>query len=316
VHWTDYLAMQNGQDLLSDAPLVGVVVAQGDIVPGEQAQGMVGATTTAHLLRQAREDEQIHAVVLRVDSPGGDAYASEVIRREVEGLQQAGKPVVVSMGDVAASGGYWISMDASEIWAQPTTITGSIGIYGLFVTIPQTLEKLGIHVDGVGTTPIAGAFDIRRPLDPRVESVWASVTEKGYRNFIGKVAAARGKTPEQIDAIAQGRVWSGAQAKQRGLVDKLGGLEDAITSAAARADIAGNYRTRYVERELSGWERIALSFSNSASARAMTKWSGIDALLPNLPAVAELRSAVDLLNTLAGNRFGVVAHCFCGLSQH
>ena len=267
-------------------------------------------------MRQAREDEQIHAVVLRVDSPGGDAYASEVIRREVEGLQQAGKPVVVSMGDVAASGGYWISMDASEIWAQPTTITGSIGIYGLFVTIPQTLEKLGIHVDGVGTTPIAGAFDIRRPLDPRVESVWASVTEKGYRNFIGKVAAARGKTPEQIDAIAQGRVWSGAQAKQRGLVDKLGGLEDAITSAAARADIAGNYRTRYVERELSGWERIALSFSNSASARAMTKWSGIDALLPNLPAVAELRSAVDLLNTLAGNRFGVVAHCFCGLSQH
>ncbi|TAH40058.1 MAG: signal peptide peptidase SppA [Gammaproteobacteria bacterium] len=315
VHWTDYLAMQNGQDLLSDAPLVGVVVAQGDIVPGEQAQGMVGAKTTAHLLHEARDNEQIHAVVLRVDSPGGDAYASEVIRREVEGLQQAGKPVVVSMGDVAASGGYWISMDASEIWAQPTTITGSIGIYGLFVTIPQTLEKLGIHVDGVGTTPIAGAFDIRRPLDPRVESVWASVTEKGYRNFIGKVATARGKTPEEIDAIAQGRVWSGAQAKQRGLVDKLGGLEDAIASAAARADIAGNYRTRYVERELSGWERIALSFSNSASVRTMTKWSGIDALLPNLPAVTELRSAVDLLNNLAGNRFGVVAHCFCGMGQ-
>lgn len=314
VHWTDYLGMQGAQSLLSDAPLVGVVVAQGDIVPGEQAQGMVGATTTAQLLHHAREDDQIRAVVLRVDSPGGDAYASEVIRREVESLQKAGKPVVVSMGDMAASGGYWISMDASEIWAQPTTITGSIGIYGLFVTIPQTLEKLGIHIDGVATTPIAGAFDMRRPLDPRVESVWTSVTEKGYRDFISKVAAARGKTPEQIDAIAQGRVWSGAQAKQRGLVDKLGGLEEAIASAAARADIADNYSARYVERELSGWERVALSFSNSSAARAMAHWSGLDALAPNLPAYAELASAVGLLNDLAGNRFNMVAHCFCGLS--
>ncbi|MCB1571831.1 MAG: S49 family peptidase, partial [Xanthomonadales bacterium] len=117
--------------------------------------------------------------------------------REIELIQGAGKPVVVSMGDVAASGGYWISMNANEIWAQPTTITGSIGIFGLFVTIPDTLEKLGVHTDGVATTPIAGAFDIRRPFNPKIETIITSVIEKGYQDFIGKVAEARGKTPEQ-----------------------------------------------------------------------------------------------------------------------
>ncbi|MEO7013888.1 MAG: signal peptide peptidase SppA, partial [Dokdonella sp.] len=160
VNWSNYLGMQGAGNLPDARPQVAVVVAQGEIVQGEQAQGNVGAITTARLLREVREDEQIKAVVLRVDSPGGDAYASEIIRREIEQIQAAGKPVIVSMGDVAASGGYWISMNADEIWAQPTTITGSIGIFGMFVTIPQTLEKIGIHTDGVATTPIAGAFDI------------------------------------------------------------------------------------------------------------------------------------------------------------
>jgi protease-4 len=171
INWSNYLGMQVAQNLPDPRPEVAVVVAQGDIVQGEQAQGMVGATTAAGLLRQVREDDRVKAVVLRVDSPGGDAYASEVIRREIELIQADGIPVVVSMGDVAASGGYWISMNADEIWAQPTTITGSIGIYGMLVTIPQTLEKIGIHTDGVSTTPIAGAYDIRRPLNPQVETM-------------------------------------------------------------------------------------------------------------------------------------------------
>ena len=311
VGWEHFLSMHTVDDLPDLRPQVGVVVAQGDIVQGEQAQGNVGARTTAQLLRHAREDERIKAVVLRIDSPGGDAHASEIIRREVELIQGEGKPVVVSMGDVAASGGYWIAMNADEIWAQPTTITGSIGIYGLFVTIPKTLEKLGIHTDGVATTPIAGAFDIRRPFDPQVESIITSVIEKGYRDFIGKVADARGKTVEQVDAVAQGRVWSGSQAKERGLVDKLGGLQEAIAAAAARANLGKDYRTRYVERDLSAWEQFALTLSNSRVAVRIGDWSGLSSLKDRLLGHAELEEAVSLLRNLGVNRYGVVAHCFC-----
>ena len=162
LNWNAYLGMHVRDALPDQRPQVGVVVAQGNIVQGEQPQGAVGATSTAQLIRRAREDDAVKALVLRVDSPGGDVYASEVIRREIEQTRAAGKPVVVSMGDVAASGGYWIAMNADEIWAQPNTITGSIGIFGLFVTIPDALDKIGVHTDGVGTTPLAGAFDIRR----------------------------------------------------------------------------------------------------------------------------------------------------------
>ncbi len=311
VNWSQYLGM-HVRDALPDArPRVGVVVAQGSIVQGEQAQGTVGAVSTAQLIREAREDDHIKALVLRVDSPGGDVYASEVIRREIELIQAAGKPVVVSMGDVAASGGYWISMNADEIWAQPTTITGSIGIFGLFVTIPDALEKIGVHTDGVGTTPLAGAFDIRRPFNPQLETVITSVIEKGYRDFIGQVAKARGKSSEQIDAVARGRVWSGAQAKERGLVDKLGGLEQAIAAAAVRAGIEDAYRVSYVERELSAWERVALGFSNTEAAAGIARWSGLGALPGHLLPKAELEQLLGLLRTLGTARHGLVAHCFC-----
>lgn len=313
VHWSSYLALQIGEALPDVRPQVGVVVAQGDIVQGEQTRGMVGSKTAVRLLRQAREDDEIKAVVLRVDSPGGDAYASEIIRREVQLIRDAGKPVVVSMGDVAASGGYWISMDADEIWAQPTTITGSIGIYGLFVTIPEALAKIGINTDGVATTPIAGAFDIRLPLNPKVETIITSVIQKGYRDFISKVALARGKSEEQINDVARGRVWSGSQAKQRGLVDKLGGLHEAIAAAAARANIGTNYRTRYVEPELSAWERIALSMSDSEAAVSLGRWAGLASLPKLVLGGAELERNIALLRNLGGNRFGVVAHCFCTL---
>lgn len=314
INWSNYLGMQVATNLPSQRPQVAVIVAQGEIVQGEQAQGRVGAITTARLLREVRENDQIKAVVLRVDSPGGDAYASEIIRREIEQIQAAGKPVVVSMGDVAASGGYWISMDADEIWAQPTTITGSIGIFGMFVTIPQTLEKLGIHTDGVATTPIAGAFDIRRPLNPQVETILTSVIEKGYRDFIGKVASARGKTPAQIDEIAQGRVWSGSQAKERGLVDKLGGLHDAISAAAVLGNLGDKYQTRYVERELSTWERMAMSLGNSEAAASFGRWSRLASLPISIFANDEIKHTMALLNEIAGNRFGVVAHCSCNLN--
>ena len=155
------------QTITSWGAEVAVVVAEGEIIDGDQPPGTVGGESTAHLIRQAREDEHVKALLLRVNSPGGEVFASELIRREVELTKAAGKPVTVSMGDVAASGGYWISMDADEIWAEPTTITGSIGIFGLFMNIPNTLAKIGVHTDGVGTTPLAGALDPRRALDRR-----------------------------------------------------------------------------------------------------------------------------------------------------
>lgn len=294
------------------APTVAVVVAQGEIVPGEQQPGMIGGRSTAQLVRAAREDDKVKAVVLRVNSPGGDASASELIRREIAQTREAGKPVVVSMGDVAASGGYWIAMDGDEIWAQPTTITGSIGIFGLFATLPETLAKIGVHTDGVGTTPMAGALDIRRPLSPQLESILNSVIKRGYAEFIGKVAKARGRTPEQIDAIAQGRVWSGSQAKERGLVDKLGGLGDAIAAAAARANLGSSYQVRYVERELSTWERLALSFSNSEALVRMVRWTGLS-LPPGFVGADDLRQLAGIAQSLRGKRYGAFAHCFCEL---
>src|SRR5690606_3862973 len=198
--------IDRGIAAVDERPQVAVVVAEGAIAGGEQPPGTVGGESTSALLRQARDDRLVKAVVLRVNSPGGEVFASEQIRREVVALQAAGKPVVVSMGDLAASGGYWISMDADRIYADPSTITGSIGIFGLVPTIPRALDKIGVHSDGVGTTRFAGAFDISRPLDPQVGAVIQSVIEKGYRDFTSKVAHARERSVEQVDAVARGRV--------------------------------------------------------------------------------------------------------------
>jgi protease-4 len=215
------------------------------------------------------------------------------------------------MGDVAASGGYWISMDADQIFAQPNTITGSIGIVGIMMNIPNTLAKIGVHTDGVATTPLADPIDPRRALDPAVGAAWQATIEYGYRNFIGKVAAARHKTPEQIDAIAQGRVWSGAQALERGLVDKIGGLKDAIAAAAQAANLGDSYRVSYVEKPLTFWERLAMNMSNDALARFA------HAVLPQMPLglldQPQIREQLRLLQSASGGKLGVYAYCFCSM---
>ncbi|MGH8089443.1 MAG: signal peptide peptidase SppA, partial [Stenotrophomonas sp.] len=231
-------------------PQVAVVVASGEIAGGDLPAGRVGGESTSALLREARDDKDVKAVVLRVDSPGGEVFASEQIRREVVALKAAGKPVVVSMGDLAASGGYWISMNADRIYADPSTITGSIGIFGMIPNLSRSLDKIGVHTDGVGTTRFAGAFDITRPMDPAVGQVIQSVINKGYADFTGKVADARNKPVEAVDEVARGRVWSGAQAKERGLVDAFGGLKAAVADAAARAKLGGpdKVRVRYIEK--------------------------------------------------------------------
>src|SRR5690606_13956386 len=255
---------------LDKRPQVAVVVAEGEIIGGDQPADRIGGESTAALLRQAREDDDVKAVVLRVDSPGGEVFASEQIRREVALLKQAGKPVVVSMGDLAASGGYWISMDADRIYADPSTITGSIGIFGLVPNFTRTLDKIGVHTDGVGTTRYAGAFDVTRPLDPDVARVIQAVIDKGYADFIGKVAEARPRKVEEIDAVARGRVWSGAQALERGLVDAMGGLSDAVADAATRAGLEdGKFRLRYVEKDPSPLAQFMAGLAGSRLAAAL-----------------------------------------------
>jgi protease IV len=308
IDFQDYLHRVNAE--LPDArPQVAVVVAEGEIVGGDQPPGTVGGESTSSLIRDAREDDKVKALVLRVNSPGGEVFASELIRREVELTRAAGKPVIVSMGDVAASGGYWISMNANRIFAEPTTITGSIGIFGLIANFPDTLEKIGVHTDGVGTTPFAGAFDVRRALDPKIGSVIQAVIDKGYRDFVGNVAKARNKTPEQIDAIARGRVWSGEQARERGLVDELGGLEDATTAAAKAANLGENYHVRYVEKPLSFWEKVALGLDSEALAGI--GHAAVPEFARSWLAQPGLRGQLALLRSLGGNKLGVFAYCFC-----
>ncbi|GHA82527.1 signal peptide peptidase SppA [Cognatilysobacter bugurensis] len=299
-------------------PQVAVVVAEGSITGGEQPPGTIGGESTAALLRDALDDENVKTVVLRVDSPGGEVFASEQIRREVVALKAAGKPVVVSMGDLAASGGYWISMNADRIYADPSTITGSIGIFGLIPTIPRALDKLGVHADGVSTTGIAGAFDITRPLDPAVGAVIQAVINKGYRDFTGKVAEARGRDIAQVDAVARGRVWSGAQALERGLVDELGGLQAAVDHAAARAKLgkADAWRVHYVEKPATPFERFFAGFAETRVGQAWLRDSDLarGLVMRMLPQAADDLAFLErtLRERRAGTPVTALSHCFCG----
>jgi protease-4 len=247
---------------------VGVIVASGMILDGEQRSGLVGGDTLSGLLRQARLDEDVKAVVLRVDSEGGSAFASEIIRQQLLELQAEGKPVVVSMGSIAASGGYWISANADEVWATPATITGSIGIFGAFPTVEDSLSKLGVHTDGVGTTQTADAFRVDRPLSPAVASAIQSGINAGYQRFLGVVAKGRNMPESEVDKIAQGQVWAGSDAKRIGLVDQLGGLDDAIRSAAALANLT-DFTPEPIKPPLSPQEMLMarLTGVEQASAR-------------------------------------------------
>jgi len=235
---------------------VGVVVARGTILDGSHPPGTIGGDSTAALIRQARNDENIKAIVLRVDSGGGSAFASEVIRRECEKARADGKPVIASMGSVAASGGYWISTSSDQIWAYPSTITGSIGIVGIFPTFQRPLAKyLGVRVDGVGTTPLAG-FRPDREMPEEVGQVLQNIIEQGYRDFLQRVAESRSMTTEEVDKIARGRVWSGEDALELGLVDNLGDLDDAIAAAAELAELGDDYAVSYIEKKLKFKDRI------------------------------------------------------------
>ena len=315
VDMRSYLRQQSLTHLSLDGrPQVAVVVAQGPITDGEQAPGTVGGESTSELLRQAREDEDVKAVLLRVDSPGGGVFPSEQIRREVELIQAEGKPVVVSMGNVAASGGYWISMNADRIYADESTITGSIGIFGLWMTAPRVLDKLGVNTDGVGTTELAGAFDPTRPMDPNVGVIIQSVINRGYADFIGKVADARDSTPAQIDVHARGRVWSGAQAKERGLVDELGGLEAALAEAAKLAKLEeGKYGVRYVEKPLTPFEKFLVDVGGQARFQGAMRLLAPAALGLDRETAMRIGNELGWLESQSNTPYRAVAHCLCAL---
>ena len=244
VHWTEYLGRIK---LETDGDALGIVVAEGGISDGRAGPGRIGGLSTAELIRQAREDKRIKALVLRVNSPGGSAFGSELVRRELELTRAAGKPVVVSMGDVAASGGYWISTAADELLADPATITGSIGVVALLPTAEGAFEKAGVRAEGASTTWLGTAYDPRRGIDPRFRTLVQASVDHIYKDFITRVAVARKTTPEKIDAVAQGRVWAGQDALGHGLIDRLGGLGDAMQVAAARAKLTVGHRVVYVE---------------------------------------------------------------------
>ena len=293
---------------------VGVVVAEGEIVDGSAPAGVVGGLSTSALIRKARDDDRIKAIVLRVNSPGGSVFGSELVRRELEVARAAGKPVVVSMGDLAASGGYWISTSADEVIADAGTVTGSIGVFGLLPTADKALDKLGVHVDGVTTTWLGGARDMRRPLDPRFGALVQSSIDHIYADFTGKVAQARKTTPEKIDAVAQGRVWTGAQALEHGLVDRLGSYGDALDSAAARAKLDKDYRVVYLERDPGRVARLVEMF-NATLARVVGASFATRLAELGLPAIVAGDLARDfggLLDVAAAKRpFAAVVHCLC-----
>jgi protease IV len=295
-----------------NTPKVAVVVAEGEIVDGDMPPGKVGGISTSELIRTAREDENTKALVLRVDSPGGGVFPSEQIRREIELTKKAGIPVVVSMSNVAASGGYWISMNADKIYADESTITGSIGIFGLWLSAPRALEKIGVHADGAGTTPLAGSFDPTIPLKPEAGEMIQSIIDRGYQQFIGKVAAARGTKPETIDVVARGRVWSGAQAKERGLVDKLGGFQAAINEAAGLAKLSKDgYRVNYVERMVTPFEQAILDMSNNAyGAKVISHFAPASSLLGR-ETTEKIQKDLQWLDAKNRIPYQGIVHCMC-----
>jgi protease-4 len=314
VWFGDYLAAtrlseQGSKLVAADLPRIAVVVVQGEIVDGVGEPGQAGGDVVYDLLDEARRDEGIAAVVLRVNSPGGSVYASEQIRRAVQALRADGKPVVASMSSVAASGGYWVSMATDHIVAHESTITGSIGIFGLIPTIDGPLEKLGIRTDGVGTTPLAGAFRLDRPLNPAVGRIVQASIEKGYRDFIGGVAEGRGLTPEAVEAVAQGRVWSGAKAKELGLVDAFGGLDAAVAKAAELAELpTDGYRLDEIKPMPASPVQVLVDILGQ-SVRAMGMGEAMQRLLVRMVPVTDLARLTGWMN----DPNGAYARCFCAV---
>jgi protease-4 len=301
----EYLAAAPEQYPQSGKDEVGLVVASGAIMDGVQPAGTIGGDTLSDLLADARRDDKVKAVVLRVDSPGGSAFAAEQIRAELLALKQAGKPVVISMGSYAASGGYWISADADKIFASPTTLTGSIGVFGMFATIDKALAQFGVHTDGVGTTDYVGVGPTRALPDHVGQAIQLSV-EDTYQRFISLVSKGRGLSPQEAEKAAEGRVWTGEDAKNLGLVDEFGNLDDAIKAAAELANLK-EWQVTPIEQEESTRDRFLRQlFDSSAQVLAPQVQSWLPTGLGK--ALLEMNRSLDPL-TRFNDPQGTYAFC-------
>ena len=291
---------------------VAVIVAQGDISSGTAPAGSIGSQTLSHLLDRARRDSRVKAVVLDVDSPGGSALASDHILQAELQLEHSGKPLVVSMSGVAASGGYWISMAADKIFASPSTITGSVGIFGMLPTFEKTLAWAGVHRDGVETSPLADFGDPLRALDPHAAKLFQEIVNHGYAEFTGNVAHYRDLPLTHVQAIAQGRVWTGRDAKRIGLIDQFGDLNTAIAAAARMAQIS-KYGVTYISQRLSANQKFIVDLSDNSTMSGFASHLfgggnnyGSSALAAFLPVLNSLKQTLAM-----HDREGMYAYCFC-----
>ncbi len=282
---------------------IGIIVAEGTILNGDQPAGAIGGDSLAALIRNARTDNQVKAVVLRIDSGGGSVFASEVIRQELLALKKSGKPYVISMGTVAASGGYWIAAEADEIWASATTITGSIGIFGAIPTFEDTLDNLGIHHDGTGTSPLAAGLNLTQPLPPLLAETIQLSVERGYRQFLSIIESGRKIAPSALDAIAEGRVFDGKKAQELGLVDKLGTMQDAIIAAARIAGVS-DYSAQYLHKPLSIKNKLLQQFSLKIIAVLKPSHLSLEPLGRLYRFLAPLQQALQF-----NDPKGIYAHC-------
>ena len=267
-------------------PLIAIVPVEGTLMPGESEEGMAGSDTINGYIDTAMEAEDIAAIVLRVNSPGGSVFASDLIRRKLAEAREAGIPVVVSMGTVAASGGYWIAAEADQIWALPTTLTGSIGAFSAFPTIEGIFEYLGVTSDGVGTTSLAGAVSLDRGVSPEMARIIQALSYSAYNDFVDLVARGREMEPEAVEAIAGGLVWTGAEAAEIGLVDELGGLDQAVAAAATLAGVE-NWRTGRTTVPPSFESVLLEELSRSLGASLPVSWGWTDSMVASLKPVVK-----------------------------
>ena len=311
----DYARYAHAQKKLKadGKPRIGVIVAEGEILDGEQPPGTIGGETLAKLIRQARTDHDVKALLLRVDSPGGSVLASEQIYRELVALRAAGKPIVVTMSGYAASGGYYISAPADEILASPATITGSIGIFAIIPTVDRTLGKVGVSVDGVGTTALSGQLRLDRPLGEEARALLQSTVTRGYAEFLERVADGRKKSRDEVDKVAQGRVWSGNDAHRIGLVDQLGSFNDAAKAAARRAKVT-DYALEFIEPELTWAQALLMQLRSSVAALLLRASPGEAALLQLAQRFDPVtREAQRLARFSTPNH--LYAYCFCEVGE-
>lgn len=295
---------------------VALVIARGNIVDGTAKAGTIGGDSTARLLRQARYDEKVKAVVLRIDSGGGSKFASEIIAEEIQLLKDAGKPVIASMGAVAASGGYWIAANANEIWASPTTITGSIGIFAMFPTAEKAFSTLGVNVDGVGTTELAGfssGLPFFRGLTPDAEKLMQLTVERGYDEFLSFVGTSRNLEKVAVDKVGQGRVWTGTKALEFGLVDKLGTLDDAIAAAASKASLS-NFDVMVVEQELTPQQQMLKQLFATAKVNGWLPETQTQSKLNGMGMIRKLDKELEQF-TQFNDPNGIYSFCFTCIVQ-